>query len=754
MRGNNMQKKEMSMKTKIIFIVVVCFVTLLLFLGNEGSSPLVYAGGELMHSLGLIDSENNLVIEEAVAMNGVVANTPRYVLNKGSYAARLDYTAAQPDSVLELWEEGRKVAGWAIDPGKTRLDIDFTLSKDAKQMQLRVYYSGRGEMIIKRLELSPKTMFYSDTYFFIAVFLVCSLLLWLYLTRGCPHLTQKQIVDCSVILGVALFATTPMMQTYLYNGDDLCYHLARLEGLKDGILDGQVPVNILPEGLQGNGYLNAMYPYLFLYIGAFMRICRVSIGLSYKVLVFLSNLGSAVCAYAAMKSMCRSRRSVMLAVVLYTLMPYRFTNIFSRGDLGETLALIFWPLIIAGLYHVVMGERNRWYYLVIGLSGVLQSHILSAAFAAAICVLTAVVYCVRIVREKRYIEIGRAMGVFLLINMWYLVPFVYYYFRENLSKDVLRWSGYFEQSINPSNLTQSISLYNKQYFSLGLALMGCVGIGIVRLLCEKANGRDEEDGFLLYLLVLGCLLTYMCTGYFPSKALLQNDFYKNIVTMIQFPWRFLGPACACFLFVGAVGLSKSDILKPYRNIIFTLLVGLNLLVILSVPTDNSHMPYTNAEAVVSKGHESKLAANIGLFYPHEWRLEGASDEKLTSSVITSDIDKVSVIDYQKTGTKAAAVYTASSEGCYIELPIQNYLGYRIQDENGDKPKIQQGIGGRIRIAVKGDGLSHTIYVRYGPNPVFILADIVSALTIAGIIVYLRRRSRTVPALVTVPTIPT
>lgn len=741
-----MQTKELSVKTKIIYIVVVCFATLMLFLGNEGSSPLIYTGSGLLHSLGLIDSENNLVIEEAVAMNGVVANTPKYVLNKGSYTVELDYTAEKPDSVMELWEEGRKVAGWSIDPEQTHLQVDFTLSKDAKQMQLRINYSGRGELIVKKLELSPETMFYSDTYFFIAVFLVCSLLLWLYLTRGYMRLTQDQIVDYSIIMGVALFATTPMMQTYLYNGDDLCYHLARLEGLKDGILDGQIPVNILPEGLQGNGYLNAMYPYLFLYIGAFLRICRVSIGLSYKVLVFLSNLGTAVCAYAAMKSMCKSRRSVMLAVVLYTLMPYRFTNIFSRGDLGETLALIFWPLIIAGLYHVVMGERKRWYYLVIGLSGVLQSHILSAAFAAAICVITAVVYCVRILREKRYIEIGRAMGMFLLINMWYLAPFIYYYFRENLSKDVLRWSGYFEQSINPSNLTQSISLYNKQYFSLGLALLGCVGIGIVWLLCERTKSRDEEDGFLLYLLVLGGLLTYMCTGYFPSKALLQNDFYKNIVTMIQFPWRFLGPACTCFLFVGAIGLSKSDILKPYRNMIFTLLAGLNLLVILSVPTDNSHMPYTNAEAVVSKGHESKLAANIGLFYPHEWRLEGASDERLTSSVITSDIDKVSVIDYQKKGTKAVAVYTASSEDCYIELPIQNYLGYRIQDENGNKLKIQSGIGGRMRVAAKGDGAKHTIYVRYGPNPIFILADIVSALTIAGVIVYLRRRRRTVPAL--------
>ena len=736
-----MQTREMPLKTKIIYVVVVCLVTCLLWLSNEGSKPLVYSGSGLQHSVGLIDSEYSLVVQEAVAMNGIVANTPKYVMNKGSYTAHLSYIAEEPDSVLELWEQGRKMAAWTINPNQTQLTADFTLSKDAKQIQLQINYCGKGALIVKELSVTPGTVFYSDSYFFIVLFLVCSLCLWLYWVKGRSHLNQEQIVDYSIILGVTLLATAPMMQTYLYNGDDLCYHLARLEGLKDGILDGQIPVNIQPEGLQGNGYLNAMYPYLFLYIGAFLRICRVSIGLSYKVLIFLSNLGSAVSAYVAVKSMSKSRRSIILGVVLYTLMPYRFTNIFSRGDLGETLALVFWPLIIAGIYHVIMGERKKWYLLVIGLSGVLQSHILSAAFAAVFCVISAIVYCVRIVRERRYVEIGRAAAMFFLLNMWYLVPFAYYYFREALSTEVLRWSGYFEQSINPSNLTQSISLYNKQYFSLGLALLGCVGIGIIWLLCEKRSGKTDKEGFLLYLLVLGCLLTYMITGYFPSKALLENDLYKNIVTMIQFPWRFLGPACACFLFVGVIGLSESNILKPYRNLIFTMLVSLNLLVIISVPTDNSHMPYANAEAEVSKGHESKLAANIGLFYPHEWRLEGVFDDKLTSSVVMSDISNVSILDYQKKGTKATAVYTAAGDGNYIELPIQNYLGYRAYDENNERLVIEPGIGGRMRFAARGDGTEHTVFVRYVMQPVFILANLVSALTIGGTVLLLWKQKR-------------
>lgn len=736
-----MKTKEISLKHKIVYGIIVLLVTMLLLLNNEGGQPLEYTGSELQHSVGLIDSENSLVIRESVARTGCIANTPQYVMNKGTYTVSMDYKVDCDGSVLELWEQGSKIAAWPVPTGQQKMSVDFTLSKDVKQLQFKTNYSGQGELTIKKFTLAPKGMFYSDTYFFVVLFAVINVVGCLYVRNGRKWLTQEQLVDYSIILGVALLATSPMMQTYLYNGDDLCYHLARLEGLKDGILDGQIPVNILPDGLKNHGYLNAMYPYLFLYIGAFLRICRVSLALSYKVLIFLANLGAAVSAYVAVKSIVQSRRSVILAVVLYTLMPYRFTNIFSRGDLGEILALVFWPFVIAGLFHVILGDRRKWYFLVIGFSGALQSHILSAAFVAVICVITALVYVGRIIRDKRYLEIGKAAGLSMLLNMWYLVPFMTYYYMEDICKDSLRWSSYFEQSINLSNLTQSLSLYNKQYFSLGLALLGCLGIGVIYLLCEHRSQKEDLDGYLLYLLVMGCILAFMTTGYFPNRTLLANSLFENIATMIQFPWRFLGPACACMMFVGVIGLSRSDILKPFRNIIFALLIGLNLLVIVSVPTDNNHMPYDNPEAVASKGHESKLAANIGLFYPHEWRLDGASDERLTSSVISSDMNNITVYDYQKKGTKAVISYSATSDRGYIELPMLSYLGYRAYDENGQKVEIRRGDAARIRLAVTGDGIEHHIYVRYGPVPAFVIANVISALTIAGCIWYRYRYRR-------------
>ena len=271
-----MKTKEISLKHKIVYGIIVLLVTMLLLLNNEGGQPLEYTGSELQHSVGLIDSENSLVIRESVARTGCIANTPQYVMNKGTYTVSMDYKVDYDGSVLELWGQGSKMAAWPVPTGQQKMSVDFTLSKDVKQLQFKTNYSGQGELTIKKFTLAPKGMFYSDTYFFVVLFAVINVVGCLYVRNGRKWLTQEQLVDYSIILGVALLATSPMMQTYLYNGDDLCYHLARLEGLKDGILDGQIPVNILPDGLKNHGYLNAMYPYLFLYIGAFLRICRVS----------------------------------------------------------------------------------------------------------------------------------------------------------------------------------------------------------------------------------------------------------------------------------------------------------------------------------------------------------------------------------------------------------------------------------------------------------------------------------------------
>lgn len=156
--------------------------------------------------------------------------------------------------------------------------------------------------------------------------------------------------------------------------------------------------------------------------------------------------------------------------------------------------------------------------------GAPQSHILSVTYVAAICALTALLYCVRIVRDKRYVELLKAAGLTVLLNAWYLAPFLFYYYRENLNKEVLRWSGYFEQSINLSNMTQTLSLYNKQYFSLGLALLGGVGLGVFYLLCERKKSWGKRTAFCFTCWCLDRRLSLWLQAIFRAERLWQAPF--------------------------------------------------------------------------------------------------------------------------------------------------------------------------------------------------------------------------------------
>ena len=249
-----MEQRGISRKGKIAYIVMVCVVVLLLWLADESTRPIVYQGGSLNHTVGLLDSDNTLVIRESVARTGVVASTPELVVNKGTYKVSLAYDTDTDGSVLELWEQGSKIAGWSIDKAAVETAYEFTLSKDAKQLQFKINYCGEGSLNVRRLEFSPRTLFYTDTYYIIAVFLLCNLLIgYLYKRSLQKGISREKLTDWCVILGVTLLAMSPMFQTYLYNGDDLCYHLARMEGVKDGILDGQIGVNILPDGMKGMG---------------------------------------------------------------------------------------------------------------------------------------------------------------------------------------------------------------------------------------------------------------------------------------------------------------------------------------------------------------------------------------------------------------------------------------------------------------------------------------------------------------------
>ncbi len=96
-----------------------------------------------------------------------------------------------------------------------------------------------------------------------------------------------------------------------------------------------------------------------------------------------------------------SRITGCLCSILYTLGIYRLGNCYTRSAYGEFLAMMFLPLVIYGFYEVFFGDGQKWAFLTIGLTGVLQSHIITAALTAAACCAAGLICIRRIFNRER-----------------------------------------------------------------------------------------------------------------------------------------------------------------------------------------------------------------------------------------------------------------------------------------------------------------------------------------------------------------
>lgn len=180
--------------------------------------------------------------------------------------------------------------------------------------------------------------------------------------------------------------------------------------------------------LLGYGYAAPeFYPELFLYFPAALRNLGVSLSASVRVFEACINLATALACYLCVRSLMRSRRAAVGASVLYTLCIYRLVNLYTRATLGESLAMIFFPMVLLGLYEVLRRDEKRWPLLALGMTGVCMSHLLSTLFCAAFCALAAVLSVKKLFAEKRRVlAILLAAGVTALCGLWFYVPMMQY----------------------------------------------------------------------------------------------------------------------------------------------------------------------------------------------------------------------------------------------------------------------------------------------------------------------------------------
>lgn len=342
-----------------------------------------------------------------------------------------------------------------------------------------------------------------------------------------------------------------MLQKKLYPSHDGLYHIGRISEFHSAILEGQFPPRLAPYLLNGIGYplfvVNYQLPY---YLSEIVLLLSSKPELAYKIVMSTTFILSSLLIFLLFRKI-GPDISALTGSVVFTYLPYRFANLYTRGAFGESVAIMFIPLVLIALHLIV--ERKSYGFVLLSLSifGLVTSHTLVLIIFTPFFILYSI-FILRIRRNDFGIAIkGFAVG--LLLSSFQLGPSLFEKRYMVFDSSVLRlFEGHF---IDISQLLR----IPKENINLGTPLQ--IGVGSTLILMVSSflvilRKRYELLFFILFALISLFLVTT-----------LSSTIWKNVpgFSYLLYPWRFLSVVVisVSFLAVYLVNYSKHKIILSF-----------------------------------------------------------------------------------------------------------------------------------------------------------------------------------------------
>ncbi len=187
------------------------------------------------------------------------------------------------------------------------------------------------------------------------------------------------------------------------------------------------PVRLNAYTFKGFGYADPVfYPNIFMYIPAVLNGFGVSLPVAVNVFLVIVNCVTAGVMYKCSSSVFESKEIGCISSVIYTFCTYRLCNMYTRAAYGEVTAMIFFPLVLYGFYEFFFREERHWVFLTLGITGVVQSHIVSTLLIAIFCVAGGLFWIRQMLVRERFVACVKAVGASVLLNLWFLLPLIQY----------------------------------------------------------------------------------------------------------------------------------------------------------------------------------------------------------------------------------------------------------------------------------------------------------------------------------------
>lgn len=562
---------------------------------------------------------------------------------------------------------------------------------------------------------------------------------------------------CILLYIIFIIAVSiPFMNDFLIRGHDIYFHLMRIEGLAQGMQNGQFPVKIQPVWYDDYGYaVSVFYGDLFVYLAAFLRLLGFSLQNAYKGYVICCNVATITIAGYSFRKIFQNPYIGVFGGGLYSMSAYRLVNLYTRGAVGEYTGMMFLPLLIYACVLLLDEEKKKenlkkgTIVLGVSMACILQSHILTAEIACMVLAGVVILYFKRVFCKEVLLAGVKAVAIALGLSAWFLVPFLDYMLRGVFNINSIR---------NNDILIQRQGVFLSQVFALfdnaigqsldlsagtqgdfaqgaGLGLMLAIPALVVLFLLGYHKKEEKKKQRIAVTAALVALaMVCMSTIYFPWDMLCRvAKLFQYVIVKIQFPWRFTGVATAVLALLWCVvvsyiwreyGQKKAVALAAGVVLVMSLSAGYFMVDLLNRGERIQIHSVTDMDSFVASGEEYLLVNTV---------LDNLKQDKLFLA------EGVEVSDYTKTGTTIEfhAKNTADGIG-RMELPLLYYDGYRanatLEDGTVIPLEISAGQNNVISIELEAD-TQYDVTVEFCEPWYWRVAEIVSVIALFIIIVY-------------------
>lgn len=539
------------------------------------------------------------------------------------------------------------------------------------------------------------------------------------------------------LAAITAFACWPMLRDRVFFGNDILYHLRRLNYLGEGLMNGQFPVKIQTGWSGDYGYaVGVGYGDLLMLPAALFVILGYPLSWCYELcLVYLTAL-TAWIAYRSFTGITKSRMLGLTGAALYTLYGFRLYSIYSEATFGEFTAATFLPLVLLGLWEIYTAEdaatgRKGVHHLAGGIALVLSSHVVTTFLLALTIPLGCLLFLRQTLRREVLVRLFQALGLSILLGLYFLVPVADYLLTQGIAGtywEVLLWDTTNAPEALFANLPDP-NLIHSGWAGIGWWAFGALALCLALLLSGRFGTRSRA---VAKLLLLEVVLLWASSESFPWFLVRRylNPVYE-ILTNMQFAWRMAGIAGALLVLLTVLSLSVCNPLQVSGRKLAAEWIALALGVLCVVQTGAFYHETLTVARSISMVDRAALPA----FRIDEFSID-AADPGLPyreQDVVLPEGSGASGTVLRQHGlTVTAQVVVPGPDAAEVRFPRWGYKGYQARTSQGQKLPLYRAADARVAVTVPA-GYEGEVTVSFHEPWYWRVAELISLFTLVWLL---------------------